>query len=171
MFFGNTGKKGMNGGILGIDLDDRFAQISFWLPGEQTPETVSAGEKEDCLIPAVLCRRADRDVWTYGKEALETARKGEGILADRLLSRALLKEEVEVAGERFEAAALLALFLKRSLSLLGGRMRPEKADFLMITMDAVDSRALELAERIAVFLSLAPERVSCQSREPVVWKM
>ena len=164
MFFGNTGKKGMNGGILGIDLDDRFAQISFWLPGEQTPETVSAGEKEDCLIPAVLCRRADRDVWTYGKEALETARKGEGILADRLLSRALLKEEVEVAGERFEAAALLALFLKRSLSLLGGRMRPEKADFLMITMDAVDSRALELAERIAVFLSLAPERVSCQSR-------
>ena len=164
MFLGNAGKKGMSGGILGMDLDDWSAQISFWLPGAQTPETISTGDGEEDLIPAVLCRRTDRDVWTYGKEALETARRGGGVLADRLLSRALAGEQLEIGGEWFEAAALLALFIKRSLSLLGGAMRPEKADFFMFTLERVDRQALEMVERIALLLSLPPERVSCQSR-------
>ena len=164
MFLGNAGKKGMSGGILGMDLDDWAAQISFWLPGAQTPETISTGDGEEDRIPAVLCRRTDRDVWTYGKEALETARRGGGVLADRLLSRALAGEQLEIGGEWFEAAALLALFIKRSLSLLGGAMRPEKADFFMFTLERVDRQALEMVERIALLLSLPPERVSCQSR-------
>ena len=164
MFLGNAGKKGMSGGILGMDLDDWSAQISFWLPGAQTPETISTGDGEEDRIPAVLCRRTERDVWTYGKEALETARRGGGVLADRLLSRALAGEQLEIGGEGFEAAALLALFIKRSLSLLGGAMRPEKADFFMFTLERVDRQALEMVERIALLLSLPPERVSCQSR-------
>ena len=164
MFLGNAGKKGMSGGILGMDLDDWSAQISFWLPGAQTPETISTGDGEEDRIPAVLCRRTDRDVWTYGKEALETARRGGGVLADRLLSRALAGEQLEIGGEWFEAAALLALFIKRSPSLLGGAMRPEKADFFMFTLERVDRQALEMVERIALLLSLPPERVSCQSR-------
>ena len=164
MFLGNAGKKGMSGGILGMDLDDWSAQISFWLPGAQTPETISTGDGEEDRIPAVLCRRTERDVWTYGKEALETARRGGGVLADRLLSRALAGEQLEIGGEWFEAAALLALFIKRSLSLLGGAMRPEKADFFMFTLERVDRQALEMVERIALLLSLPPERVSCQSR-------
>ena len=164
MFLGNAGKKGMSGGILGMDLDDWSAQISFWLPGAQTPETISTGDGEEDRIPAVLCRRTDRDVWTYGKEALETARRGGGVLADRLLSRALAGEQLEIGGEWFEAAALLALFIKRSISLLGGAMRPEKADFFMFTLERVDRQALEMVERIALLLSLPPERVSCQSR-------
>ena len=164
MFLGNAGKKGMSGGILGMDLDDWSAQISFWLPGAQTPETISTGDGEEDRIPAVLCRRTDQDVWTYGKEALETARRGGGVLADRLLSRALAGEQLEIGGEWFEAAALLALFIKRSLSLLGGAMRPEKADFFMFTLERVDRQALEMVERIALLLSLPPERVSCQSR-------
>ena len=147
----------MSGGILGIDLDDWSAQISFWLPGAQTPETISTGDGEEDRIPAVLCRRTDRDVWTYGKEALETARRGGGVLADRLLSRALAGEQLEIGGEWFEAAALLALFIKRSLSLLGGAMRPEKADFFMFTLERVDRQALEMVERIALLLSLPPE--------------
>lgn len=164
MFLGNAGKKGMSGGILGMDLDDWSAQISFWLPGAQTPETISTGDGEEDRIPAVLCRRTERDVWTYGKEALETARRGGGVLADRLLSRALAGEQLEIGGEWFEAAALLALFIKRSLSLLGGAMRPEKAVFFMFTLERVDRQALEMVERIALLLSLPPERVSCQSR-------
>ncbi|HJA92261.1 MAG TPA: hypothetical protein H9717_03970 [Candidatus Eisenbergiella merdipullorum] len=165
MFLGNSEKKGIQGGILGMDLDDRFAQISYWLPGEKKPETLPAQNGgEDSMIPAVLCRRTDRDVWTYGKEALETAGSQEGVLVDRLLSRALSQEKVEAGGEIFEATALLALFIKRSLSLLGGLLRPEKAEFFMFTLEKVDRQALEMVERIAFLLSLPPERVSCQSR-------
>lgn len=148
-----------------MDIDDRFAQISYWLPGAEKPETLSlTAGGEETLIPVALCRRTQRDVWTYGKEALQTARQQEGVLVDRLLSRALFREQVTAGGEIFEATALLALFIKRSLSLLGGLLRPEKADFFMFTFEKVDKRALELTERIAMLLSLPPERVSCQSR-------
>ena len=173
MFLGNSEKKGINGFILGMDLDDRYAQISCWLPGEQKPETLSAeAEGEEYMIPAVLCRRTDRDVWTYGKEALQTAERGEGVLVDHLLSSALQGKKVEAGGEIFEATALLALFIKRSLSLLGGTSRGalrgyrglEKADFFMFTFEKVDRQALEMVERVALLLSLSPERVSCQSR-------
>ena len=100
MFLGNSEKKGINGCVLGMDLDDRCAQITCWLPGEQKPETLPAEtEGEEYMIPAVLCRRTDRDVWTYGREALQTAGKGEGVLVDHLLSRALQEEKVE-AGDR-----------------------------------------------------------------------
>lgn len=173
MFLGNSEKKGINGFILGMDLDDRYAQISCWLPGEQKPETLSAeAEGEEYMIPAVLCRRTDRDVWTYGREALQTAERGEGVLVDNLLSSALQGKKVEAGGEIFEATALLALFIKRSLSLLGGTSRGalrgyrglEKADFFMFTFEKVDRQALEMVERVALLLSLPPERVSCQSR-------
>ena len=173
MFLGNSEKKGINGFILGMDLDDRYAQISCWLPGEQKPETLSAeAEGEEYMIPAVLCRRTDRDVWTYGREALQTAERGEGVLVDHLLSSALQGKKVEAGGEIFEATALLALFIKRSLSLLGGTSRGalrgyrglEKADFFMFTFEKVDRQALEMVERVALLLSLSPERVSCQSR-------
>ena len=173
MFLGNSEKKGINGFILGMDLDDRYAQISCWLPGEQKPETLSAeAEGEEYMIPAVLCRRTDRDVWTYGREALQTAERGEGVLVDHLLSSALQGKKVEAGGEIFEATALLALFIKRSLSLLGGTSRGalrgyrglEKADFFMFTFEKVDRKALEMVERVALLLSLSPERVSCQSR-------
>ena len=173
MFLGNSEKKGINGFILGMDLDDRYAQISRWLPGEQKPETLSAeAEGEEYMIPAVLCRRTDRDVWTYGREALQTAERGEGVLVDHLLSSALQGKKVEAGGEIFEATALLALFIKRSLSLLGGTSRGalrgyrglEKADFFMFTFEKVDRQALEMVERVALLLSLSPERVSCQSR-------
>ena len=173
MFLGNSEKKGINGFILGMDLDDRYAQISCWLPGEQKPETLSAeAEGEEYMIPAVLCRRTDRDVWTYGREALQTAERGEGVLVDNLLSSALQGKKVEAGGEIFEATALLALFIKRSLSLLGGTSRGalrgyrglEKADFFMFTFEKVDRQALEMVERVALLLSLSPERVSCQSR-------
>ena len=173
MFLGNSEKKGINGFILGMDLDDRYAQISCWLPGEQKPETLSAeAEGEEYMIPAVLCRRTDRYVWTYGREALQTAERGEGVLVDHLLSSALQGKKVEAGGEIFEATALLALFIKRSLSLLGGTSRGalrgyrglEKADFFMFTFEKVDRQALEMVERVALLLSLSPERVSCQSR-------
>ena len=181
MFLGNSEKKGISGFILGMDLDDRYAQISCWLPGEQKPETLSAeAEGEEYMIPAVLCRRTDRDVWTYGKDALQTAERGEGVLVDHLFSRAIQGEKVEAGGEIFEATALLALFIKRSLSLLGtagkgtsrGPVRSplnrfmgvEKAEFFMFTFERVDGQALKMVERIALLLSLPPERVSCQSR-------
>lgn len=85
MFLGNPDRKGGAGAFIGYDISDRYAQISFWLPGADKPETLSQvmGE-EEYMIPAVLCRR--RDVWTYGREALKNAEAGEGVLVKNMLS-------------------------------------------------------------------------------------
>lgn len=133
MFLGNPDRKGGAGAFIGYDISDRYAQISFWLPGADKPETLSQvmGE-EEYMIPAVLCRRRDRDVWTYGREALKNAEAGEGVLVKNMLSRALAGESVEVEGECFDAAVLLSLFVKRSLSLLSGGAGPGKSGHVFI---------------------------------------
>ena len=89
MFLGNGDRKSGTGAFIGYDISDRFAQISFWMPGADKPETLTQvmGE-EQYMIPAVLCRRTDRDVWTYGREALKNAAAGDGILVENLLSKA-----------------------------------------------------------------------------------
>lgn len=165
MFLGNPDRKSGAGAFIGYDISDRFAQISFWLPGADKPETLSQvmGE-EEYMIPAVLCRRRDRDVWTYGREALKNAEAGQGILVENMLSKALAGESVEVEGECFDAAVLLSLFIKRSLSLLAGAMQPEKAAMFLFTVDEVDKQTVEVLSRVAALISLPPDRVSCQSR-------
>lgn len=127
MFLGNGDRKSGTGAFIGYDISDRFAQISFWMPGADKPETLTQvmGE-EQYMIPAVLCRRTDRDVWTYGREALKNAAAGDGILVENLLSKALAGESVEVDGESYEGAVLLSLFIKRSLSLLAGAVNRKK---------------------------------------------
>ena len=143
-------KKGMSGGILGwIWTTGPPRSASGFRERRRRRPYRRETERKTGFLPSSAAG-TERDVWTYGKEALETARRGGVVLADRLLSRALAGEQLEIGGEWFEAAALLALFIKRSLSLLGGAMRPEKADFFMFTLERVDRQALEMVERIAL---------------------
>lgn len=162
------GNRNPQGGVIGVELSDRYAQISYWLSGSDKPETPAQGAPgaggEENMIPVLLCRRMDRDVWTYGKEAARSAATGEGILVDRLLSRALSEERVEVGGEIYDGATLLALFLKRCMSLLSGIMNTDRADMLMLTLEHADGRARQMVLKLAAFLSMPPDRVACQSR-------
>ncbi len=165
MFLSGMERKSGQGGVIGLDISDAFAQISYWMPGTKKPETLSqVVGREEYMIPAVLCRKTDRDVWVYGKEAQKAAAQKEGILVEHLLSRALAEESVEVDGQTYEGAVLLALFVKRSLSLLGGSVNLERAAMLMLTLDRVDKSVLKLTGRLAMLLGLPEEKVSCMSR-------
>ena len=98
MFLGNREREigsGASGAVVGYDFDGRVAQISYCLPGSKQPETVSqvAGE-EQFLIPALLARCTDRDLWLYGKEAEESVERGEALPVTDLLEKASLKETV-----------------------------------------------------------------------------
>ena len=64
------GNRNQQGGIIGIELSDRYAQLSFWAAGTENPETPPQCPPElgeDTMIPVLLCKRLDRDVWAYGK--------------------------------------------------------------------------------------------------------
>lgn len=145
--------------IIGYDLGNEYAQISFASSREGAVETLSqvAGE-ESYLIPAVLCKRYGANQWVYGREALRFAEEDQGVLVENLLTMALDGEPVIVDGESFDPVALLALFFKRSLGNL-------KVGSLMITCALMDNRTAEVLSQVAGSIQLKADRLCFQSYE------
>lgn len=153
---GNDAKLNMAAGaVIGYDLGSCTAQISYCLPASDKPETVSqiAGE-EDFLIPALLARKTDRDLWLYGKEAQESADRGEAEAVTGLLEKAAGGAPVEVAGEYYDPVALLSLFLKRSLSLLAPILHPDRAQAFVFTVEEVTGPVMDALLHAVALLEL-----------------
>lgn len=150
--------------VVGYDLSDGYAQISYYAPESGEPETVAvvAGTQQ-YNIPAVLCKRREVNQWFYGREALKVAREGDGALVTGLLSKAVAGEKVLVGEEQFDAAALLTLFMKRSLSLLHFFVGQEQIAAFLITVDRLDRRAVEVLGQAAQALGLKKARICFQS--------
>lgn len=156
----SNGKRNITGAVAGYDLSYSTAQISYCLPGQEQPETVSrtAGE-EQFLIPAVLAKRTDRELWLYGTQALECAQEGEAVLVENLLFLAAKGEPVEVQGEEFDPVALLSLFLKRTLSLLTPIFPAENLQALVFSVDEVTKPVIDALIGAAALLELKTEQI------------
>lgn len=157
-----TGRK--NRIIVGYDLGDKNSQISFCRMDQGEPESasvVAGGEQYD--FPTVLCKRKEVNQWVYGKEAQRLAEADRGILVENLLTLARRGEEVNVGGEFFDPVALLALFLKRSLSLLGITAAAEQVGVLMITVETLDVRTAEVLTQAACRMQMPSASVFFQS--------
>lgn len=150
--------------IVGYDLQDNFSQISYCLSENGEIETLSsvAGE-ERYNIPTVLCKRAGVNQWFYGKEALRYAEEEQGILVQNLVSLAVDGEPIQIEEKSYDPVALLALFLKRSLGLLGQITSVEKIGALMITCEKLDYRLLEILNQAVSGLRLKTENIYFQS--------
>lgn len=148
----------------GIELGNRISQISFCRSDNPEPETVSVvAGKEQYGIPTVLCKRFDVNQWFFGKDALKHGDGVEGVLIENLLSRAVAGEVVELDGEEFDAVSLLSLFVKRSLSLLTLATGTDRPDYLMITVDKLDNRMIEILNEVGNYLQMDREHLFFQS--------
>lgn len=152
---GNDTKWNAAGAVAGYDLGSDTAQISYCLPASDKPETISqvAGE-EDFLIPAMLAKRVDRDLWLYGKEAQECVEKGEAEPVTELLQKAAEGVPVEVLGEAYDPVALLSLFLKRTLSLLTPIIHPDRLQAFVFTVEEVTMPVIEALQHAVALLEL-----------------
>ncbi len=150
--------------ILGYDLGNEFCQISYALSDTGEVETLSqVAGGQSYNIPAALCKRFGVNQWFYGKDALRYAEEGQGVLVKNLLGQALDGEPVVLEGESFDPVALLALFFKRSLGLLTQVASSERIGALMITCEMVDSRVLEVLNRVIAAVHLKTDKVAFQS--------
>ena len=150
--------------ILGYDLGNEFCQISYAVTDSGEVETLSqVTGAQNYNIPTVLCKRVGVNQWYYGKDALRYAEENGGILVDNLLGQALDGEPVIIEGESFDPVALLALFFKRSLGLLSQVGSSERIGALMITCEMVDSRMLEVLNRMVAAVHLKAEKIAFQS--------
>ena len=155
--------------IIGYDLANTCSQISYCYKKEtddvETVATVEGEENYD--IPTVLCKRAGTNQWLFGHAALRFVGEHpeEGILVDNLLHLALDGEVVQIDGRGYHPAALLALFIKRSLStvLKGGSV--DKIAAIMFTCEEVDQKLGMLLQRIINTLELKNTEVFSQCYE------
>lgn len=158
--------------MIGYDLGNLNSQISFSKPGTTEPETVSAVMgTEQYNIPTVLCKKPGVNQWSYGKEALRWADMEAGILVENLFELAVVGEPVLIDGENFDPAALLTLFIKRSLSLLSMEINLS-ADLaaIMFTVEKLNLRNIEVLSAVAEGLELRPEQFFFQSYRESIYQ-
>ncbi len=145
---------------VGYDLGNSVSQISYSLLGEKEPETVSTvAGGENYNIPTVLAKRRNVNQWFYGKEAEDD----EGILVGELLRLAKEKESVTIEGNSFEPAAMLALFMKRTMSLFTMIAPIDKIEVFVVTVEELDRDMIDVLNRAVAGVGLKTEKIYFQS--------
>ncbi len=150
--------------LAGIDLTDRTSQISFLYTDREEPVTVSSvAGAEQFNVPTVIAKRREVNQWFHGKEALKYVNDEETVVFKDLLSLAYRDEKVIIEDQSFDPVDLLALFLRRLLSMMHTLTDNEKPYALMITVERLDKTAITTLHRLSQRLSKEADRVYFQS--------
>ena len=83
-------------------------------------------------------------MWYIGKDALAKQEEHGGILLTNLLENACKEEVTEVNLESYESAALLALYIKRSLTYLSLAAPLEKIAAIMFVVESLDLKTVDV---------------------------
>ena len=163
--------------VVGFDLGNDNTQISLSRVEQNMPDTISlvAGE-EQYQIPTVLCRkklqeemkngtRTVKGVWTMGKDALQQAAQKQGTLVEDLLLLAKNGVNVEVGSEEFEAKALLEIFLRKCLSLIGAYVKVEDIIGIVFTLKDMNSGLMKMIREIMQGLDAKKAEIFFMSHE------
>lgn len=161
--FGESKKPNTDDFAVGFDLTDTYSQISFTRFDDEKVDTLSAQPGGNSyLIPTALFKRKEVNQWFAGNDAVKN-RDGDGFFVNRLLERAVSGDEIQVGDESFRPSALIALFMKRSLSLLSMNVPLNRISSLMITVSQLDDKMVEVLTEVVASLGLKTENVFFQS--------
>lgn len=149
--------------VIGLDITDEFSQISYgYITGEE-PKTLSTRvEGDNMCIPTVLGKYYSQNVWTFGEKAVEMAQNNEGYIVSDLLDKARKGTAIEVEGRDYDPVDLLALYLKKLLSLLAMVAPLEKVSAIVITLSNPDNTNIEIFTRAVNTLRIKAEKVYFQ---------
>ena len=152
--------------VVGLDLNNKFAQISFARIDQNDPDTLStvAGE-EEFNIPAVILKKKSNNQWVIGQNAEEAFQNQEGYIVSDLLNKSLRGENVRMGSEEYKAEDLLLLFIKRALSLLPLMTTPEKIASVVVTVRKADSDMVKVLKKLPDLLKMGEEKVHFLSYE------
>lgn len=160
----DANEQGTDRVVLGYDLDDFNAQISYCPLGSYDAETVSSVMGNQIYdIPTVLCKRLEVNQWYYGREALRQAETGAGTLVEGLFEKARKGIPVIVEDEEYDPVLLLSLFVKKSISILSAVVPLSKIAGVMFTTDKIDEQNVKIFNTIVEGLSLKTKLVYFQS--------
>ena len=155
--------------VVGYDLSTEYAQISYMGMQDAMPETVTLAEgREDYNIPACLFKRMEVNQWFFGREAKNYSSVEEGTMVENLLEHALVGDKLKIGEDEFDHVALLALFIKRSMTLLK-RVPKEKIAAIMFTVPDLTKRAIEVLESVTEVLGLDDTKIFFVGRQESIF--
>lgn len=144
---------------LGIDLNDRYAMISFFQLNKKEPDTFSTiAGSEHYQIPLAMTKKRGVRQWFYGDEARRLAKNSEMVCVERLLSRAVSKETIRIEEEDFSAEELFFLFMQKLILLPQKLGNPGQFDRLVITVEKLTKENMALFGRLAKEWKLKRDR-------------
>lgn len=148
---------------VGIDFAREYSQISYSLAGSDTVETVpmiSGGTSY--LIPTVLFKRGEVNQWYVGQEALDKAEET-GLLIDNLVELAETGVSVTAGDEEYAPAQLVALYLRRILSMASLSFSVGKISSLMISVENLSVTMVDTLKEAVRILGLKTSNVYFQN--------
>ena len=113
------------GSILGVDLNEKSCQISYYDENKEEPETMEAAV-DNYQIPLILGYYKDR--WVYGQEAKRLKEAGEGDIVTHLFRKAVKRKKVRVGEKIHDGVWLLAKFVSLMLKKF------EKIDYITFSV-------------------------------------
>ena len=87
--------------------------------------------------------------WSMGKEAIKNAKEGQGILVENLVMLVQSQSTIKIAGEEVLAEALLEIFIKKAIAVLGAYIKIEDIASVAFTMEDMSPNMMEALKRIA----------------------
>lgn len=147
--------------IVGYDLCDDYTQISCYSYKTFEPILVYPADNDDNpLIPTALCEKSELKAWVCGKEAVECAREGEGVLIDGLLHKLKHGEEVVVSGQKYSAVSLMEKYLRKTLTLIKNYFPTEPITRIVVTLCDMDPVIVEGVYKALSMLGIEKDRAS-----------
>lgn len=151
--------------VIGYDLTDEYAQISYFFLEQDEPDTLRAYQGEKYNIPVCLCKKHGVNQWYYGQQAIRSEQEGKGILITNLLSLAMESRTVLVEDKTVSTRDLLLLFVKKCMGMLGVLMDGFKVEGVVITTAGLTEKNIGLLEQLRAELPYEDAKIYIQSHE------
>lgn len=154
------------GFYVGIDMDDRYAVVSFYEDSMKEPATVSMRPGTEVFqIPLEIGKKKGIEQWVIGEETFETTASMDVTVINHLLSRAKMEEEIVVDEECYLATELLSLFLKKLVGYIGGPYDAVLIKGLAFSVESLDERLVKLLWSVGEALAVKKEQIVLLDRK------
>ncbi len=148
------------GVYIGIDIGPKSTLLSFYQTNMEEPETISTvlGE-ENYQIPTFLAKKRGIGQWFFGNDAMRQVQLNLAVGIDNLFEKAMRREDIFIDTEEYPAEDLLLIFLKRLLSLPPRSVTSLPLLKLVITIENLDVKSIELFTMLASRMGIGAKTV------------
>lgn len=142
-----------HGHVIGIELNDKMCQVSFYDEGIREPHTMETNA-DNYQIPLVIGRKGGS--WVYGKEAQKEDAVGNAVCVYDLLSFAKSHELIQLGDKMYEGIWLLSMYIQLVLK------NYKKIDSIAFTIPAMDVDLVQILKSVGQKLGAPKEHIYVQ---------